>query len=202
MSTPGRPEPAADAQHLSGLVVRLRAGDDAAREELIRASLDRLDRLARKMLRRFPRVRRWEETADVLQLALVRLDRALREVVPGSSREYFALAAEQVRRVLLDLVRQHHGAHGVGRNHESDPGHDVPDGADDPAELDRWAAFHEAVAGLPAEQREVFMLSFYHDWTQAQIAEMFGVGERTVRRRWQAAGLELGRRLGGNLPGG
>jgi DNA-directed RNA polymerase specialized sigma24 family protein len=47
----------------------------------------------------------------------------------------------------------------------------------------------------------VFSLSFYHAWTQQQIAELLGVTERTVRRRWQAACLELNRLVGGQLPG-
>ena len=29
------------------------------------------------------------------------------------------------------------------------------------------------------------MLTFYHGWTQAEIAELFQVDERTIRRRWQ-----------------
>ena len=68
-----------DSVQFSLLVGRLRAGDAAAREELIRTSLGRLERLARKMLRRFPTVKRWEDTGDVLQLALIRLDCALRD---------------------------------------------------------------------------------------------------------------------------
>jgi RNA polymerase sigma factor (sigma-70 family) len=40
---------------------------------------------------------------------------------------------------------------------------------------------------LPAEEREVVGLVFYHGWTQAQIAELFAVDERTVRRRWRRA---------------
>ena len=61
---------------------------------------------------------------------------------------------------------------------------------------------YDAVERLPVEEREVFMLAFYHGWTQAQIAELFGVDERTVRRRWRAAGEKLHAALGGELPGG
>jgi DNA-directed RNA polymerase specialized sigma24 family protein len=28
---------------------------------------------------------------------------------------------------------------------------------------------------------------FYHGWTQVKIAELFGVDERTIRRRWATA---------------
>jgi RNA polymerase sigma-70 factor (ECF subfamily) len=69
-----------------------------------------------------------------------------------------------------------------------------------PDDMELWTRFHEAVERLPAEEREVVSLTFYHDWTQAQIAELFGVDERTVRRRWQAACLKLHRLVGGDLP--
>jgi RNA polymerase sigma factor (sigma-70 family) len=53
---------------------------------------------------------------------------------------------------------------------------------------------------LPAEEREVMGLVFYHGLTQKQIAELFQVDERTIRRRWRAACLQLQRLLGGQLP--
>jgi DNA-directed RNA polymerase specialized sigma24 family protein len=69
------------------------------------------------------------------------------------------------------------------------------------SDLDLWSAFHEQVEWLPAEEREVVGLTFYHGWTQAQIAELFGVDERTVRRRWRRACRQLTQALGGHLPG-
>jgi DNA-directed RNA polymerase specialized sigma24 family protein len=44
------------------------------------------------------------------------------------------------------------------------------------------------------------MLVFYHGWTQPRIAELLGVDERTVRRRWRAAGRVLHTALGGSVP--
>jgi DNA-directed RNA polymerase specialized sigma24 family protein len=43
-------------------------------------------------------------------------------------------------------------------------------------------------------------LIFYHGWTQAQTAELFGVSERTIARRWFAACLSLEQALRGRLP--
>jgi RNA polymerase sigma-70 factor (ECF subfamily) len=172
---------------------RLREGDRAAPDELLRATGARLERLTRKMLRRFPGVARWEGSDDVLQSAVLRLLRALREVEPASVRAFFGLAAEQIRRELLDLARHYYGPRGHGGHHDSQG----PEGpAEEPAsaedgELERWRAFHEAVEGLPAEQREVVGLIYYHGWTREQVPELFGVNERTVRRRWDAALVKL-----------
>ncbi len=82
---------------------RLRAGDEAARDDLLRIACDRLSRLARKMLRSFPVVRPWEQTDDVLQNASMRLCRALDDVKPASVRSFINLAAVQIRRELIDL---------------------------------------------------------------------------------------------------
>src|SRR5437763_16376284 len=84
---------------------RMRAGDLAARDELIRGFQGRLELLARKMVRRDRRVSRWVDAEDVLQNALVRLLRALETAQPDSTRAFFGLAAGQTRRELLDLAR-------------------------------------------------------------------------------------------------
>ncbi len=59
---------------------RLRGGDRGALDELLTAARDRLAQLARKMLKGYPGVARWEQTDDVAQNALIRLDRALHAV--------------------------------------------------------------------------------------------------------------------------
>lgn len=198
---------------MQNLVDRIRGGDSAAQEELIQRVGRRLELLARKMLHSFPGVRRFEQTDDVLQDSLMRLLRALQAVRPESTRAFFGLATEQMRRQLLDLNRHYKGTLGHGRNLVDQQG--IDDGNStvlgfDPvdtstsaklvAELDRWQSLHVAVEQLPAEEREVFGLVFYHNWTQPQIAELLQVSERTVRRYWQAACLRLNDFLAGELP--
>jgi RNA polymerase sigma-70 factor (ECF subfamily) len=197
-----------DTSHLRACLERMRAGDAGARDELLRSVVGRLEGLARKMLRRFPLVQRWNETDDILQNALLRLLRALETVDPSSTRDFIGLAAAQIRRELLDLSRRY------ARSPKGSPGQPdtLPPPGDtglqvpaEPAaevdpELDRWAAFHEAVEKLPATEREVVGLVFYHGWTQAQVAELFGVTERTVRRWWHSACVRLKESLGDTFP--
>jgi RNA polymerase sigma factor (sigma-70 family) len=196
-----------DTLRLQRCVERWQAGDRDAGDELLRAAGARLERLARLMLRDFPNVREWAETLDVLQGSLVRLLHTLHNLRPESTRHFFNLAAEHVRRELLDLARRFAGdrfarltlanptddSHGPGLAQAADR-------ADDSEEFELWRRFHEAVGQLPAQEREVVGLVFYHSWTQAQIAELFGVDERTVRRRWQSACLQLNGLVGQRLP--
>lgn len=187
---------------LQGWLQRLRTGDAAARDELLRACSRRLESLARRMLRGYPVVARWEDTADVFQNAAVRLLRALETVPVADTREFYNLAASIIRRELIDLARHFRGPHGLGANHDShDPAHAAAPASLDAASLDRWAALHEAAEKLPVEEREVFGLTFYHDWTQQQIADLFGIDVRTVGRRWKRAAEAIQAALGGNLPG-
>src|SRR5262245_23695792 len=107
------------SSHLERCLDRFRRGDHEAGRELLARSCQRLGQLAHVMLRSYPRVRRWEETADVVQSALLRLQRALEAVKPASLRDYYRLAALQIRRELLDLVRHHYGPLGEGGRHQS-----------------------------------------------------------------------------------
>jgi RNA polymerase sigma-70 factor (ECF subfamily) len=194
---------------LRGWVDQYQQGDQAAADKLFQAASRRMEHLARKMLRRFPTVARWEQTNDVLQNALVRLLRALAEVRPESTREFFSLAAEQIRRELLDLARRYQGPHGLGRRQAaslnpapdaSAPGVEPIDAGPAADDLELWANLHEAVERLPTVEREVFALVFYHGWKQSEIGDLLGVDERTIRRRWAAAASQLSEALGGELP--
>ena len=170
---------------------RMRAGDRAAGDELFRHLGGRLKRLAGKMLRGFPAVRRWEGSGDVLQNASLRLRLALKEVRPGSSAQFFGQAAKEIRRELLDLKRHYCGPEGIGANHHTDgrgaPAREPVDPAPGPDELEEWCEFHAQVERLPAEERAVVDLHFYQGLSKAEAAELLGVDVRTVQRRWNAA---------------
>src|SRR4051794_23702113 len=52
---------------------RMGQGDETAHRDLMNAASERLTRLTHKMFRSEERLRRWEETGDVLQNAMLRL---------------------------------------------------------------------------------------------------------------------------------
>jgi RNA polymerase sigma-70 factor (ECF subfamily) len=158
----------------------------------------------------YPNVRRWEQTDDVLQNAVLRLHRTLQQLPVETSRDFFRLAALHVRRELLDLAKHYYGPHGQGARHASSPGepsdsHDLtPPGpvdlSGDPARLAAWGDFHQQIEALPEEEREVFDLLWYQGLSQAEAAEVLGTSERTVKRRWQSARVRLHDALGGEVP--
>src|SRR5262249_40059330 len=150
MSRPNREDPRIPIDDRTTVIQRwidrLRAGDDRARDELLRTASDRLSRLARRMLEGYPRVARWEPTSHVVQSALLRLDRALRAVTPPTARDFFRLASAQIRRELIDLERRYYGPEGLGSHYTSWGGSKGRAAADlgpadttnDPAGLVEW----------------------------------------------------------------
>jgi RNA polymerase sigma-70 factor (ECF subfamily) len=188
---------------LQRLLEQLGPADEAtfarARDRLLEHANGQLEKLAHAMLRRYPRLRRWEQTGDVLQNAALRLHRALTQVRPASVRDFFALAATQIRRELIDLTRHHFGPLGDAAHHDTDPGAEAGDGFVDnaracggePSTLLDWADFHEKVERLPAAEREALDLLWYEGLTQKEAAAVLGVTEKTVKNRWRRAKLLL-----------
>ena len=161
---------------------RLQTGDESARAELIRHSCERLRSLARKMTKPFGRLQRWEETDDVFQDAMLRLHRCLEEVKPESASQFFALAATQIRRTLLDMARHYFGPEGPGSYV-----HVAIAGSGEPTNPVEWVEFYEVLDTLPKDIRTVVDLLWFEGLTQAEAAVALGVNERTIRRRWYAA---------------
>jgi RNA polymerase sigma-70 factor (ECF subfamily) len=203
-------EPSSQTLLIQSYLDRLRDGDETARGELLECASERLRGLARKMLRAYPRVHRWEETDDVLQNAALRLHRTLGQIAPATPRDFFRVAALNIRRELLDLAKHYFGPHGHGANHASGGPADSSAGATEPADrgdlstepsrLAVWGEFHEQIGALPDEEREVFDLLWYQGLSQAEAAELLGVSERTIKRRWQSARLRLHEALHGEMP--
>ena len=197
-----------ESTQLQRLLDRFLADDVDASDELIDYAMCRLRTLARRMLARYPHVRRWEETDDVMQAALMRLHRSLHEVRPENKRAFFGLAATQMRRTLIDLARHYYGTYGLGRNHRSAAGSE--DGARigrsakealaKPDDLEGWTEFHEAIEQLPEEEREVLSLVWYGGLMQKEVAKVLDVSERTVIRRMNRARLAISESVGDYRP--
>jgi RNA polymerase sigma factor (sigma-70 family) len=171
----------------------LEEGHLESRRTIIEATCERLRRMAHRMLKKFPGVGRWSDTDDVLQNALIRLHRSLVIVRPESARKFYGLAAVELRRELLDLVRSYFGPEGLGTNHDSNGGKLAALVSDEkePHTLVEWTEFHQQIEKLPDSEREVFGLIYYDGLTQTEVGKVLGLSLTTVKRRWQSARLIL-----------
>lgn len=185
-----------DGTDVSGLFAALTNGDLAARDRIVEVCSDRLRHLTRKFLRTYPGVRRYDDTDDVFQGAIMRLHRALGQMaVAGESpRSLMALGAVQIHRELVDLARRHAHQSAYQANHGTNvfdagngPRHFVDEVAMPEEPLDRWERFHATVEQLPPEPKEVFRLVWYLGADQKTIAAVMGCSERTVKNYWRQA---------------
>lgn len=201
---------------LAALLDRLADGGgdaDGIRTALFDIAHGRMQSLASRMIRGFPHVQRWDDTADVVQAAAIRLHRALATVDLHDPRHVLRLAALQIRRELLDLARKYASPDSFAAHHETnalatadgivmqvdraaDPSAEPADG------LEPWSRLHEAVAALPGEDRELFDLVWFMGATQHDIARLTGSSARTVRRRWDEIKRRLVAALGDDAPPG
>ena len=183
---------------LEACLSQLRAGDESARGKILEFCDIRLRELSHRLLGRFAKVRRWDDTDDVAQNAALRLYRALTDTVPDSPRGLMGLMATQVHRELIDLARKHSGPMSYAANHGTNVRRDRNgevfvveeladrgDADDEEIPITRWEQFHAAVEALPDEQREVFKLVWYLGLDQQAAADTLGMSIRTLARRWQ-----------------
>lgn len=207
-STPALRRNASDGhdEAIARCLARLASGETSARADLLGVCVARLQVIASRMLADYPVVRRWHDTGDLLQGVLMRLHRALGTIRPATPRDLLALATTHMHRELIDLARQLAGPRSHASHHDTnslriagDLQHtDLASAGND--ELERWEAFHEAIEGLPDEQREVFRLVWYFGCDQTQVAEMMNCSIRTVKRHWQAARHAVSAAVGESPP--
>lgn len=197
------------ADEIAGCLEEIASGNLEARDRVFELCSERLYLLARRMLSRYPRVRRWSDTDDLFQAAAMRLHRALADTQPESARGLLALAGTQMHRELVDLARRssskgafeaNHGTNVIGEDDSGRPQHAVDQAPARQDPLDRWTAFHEAVEQLPPDAREVFDLVWYMGASQETAAAVIGCSTRTIKSRWRLARLAVKAALDGQPP--
>lgn len=202
-TTPGKvlewPPPGVKGQTVAdatvGVTTLLRAwsrGDERARDQLTPLVYDELRRHARRYLRAERANHTLSPTALVheVYLRLVDLD-----VIDWRDRaHFFALAARQMRRILVDSARN--------RKSQKRGGGAVTVTIDDAfavaARHPDLVALDDALIALTAQDARkglVVELRFFGGLTNEEIAAELGVSTDTVTRDWQMAKLWLRREL-------
>jgi RNA polymerase sigma-70 factor (ECF subfamily) len=177
-------------------IEQLNAGDTSVRGELLNIACQRLMRLTSRLRQEFDGLSESKRsTQEVFENASVRLYQALHDTPIKDVRQFYRLAAIQIRRELIELCRH---------CQDLEPGsREASDGVERSSveELRHWAQFHDSVDALPQPQREVFELIWYHEMDREQVAELLGVPLGQVRRLWRSARLSLHDYLGdGGFP--
>ena len=166
------------------------SGDTPA-EPIVRAllarSVDRLHTLCATLLHRsYPRLTRPPlnlQSEEMLSAVVERMIKALREVRPGTVRQFFALANQHMRWELNDMARKLDAQTQAVELRESAVGLPPPSDASILSSGPNIIRILAVIDGLPEDERETFYLVRVQGMTQPAAAAVLGVSTRTVQRR-------------------
>ena len=191
------PDAAAPAPDVTGLLLAWRAGDTDADARLLPAVYDELHRQASRAMRREGDAHTLQATALVHEAYLRLVDQ--QRVEWHSRAHFFAIAAQMMRRVLVDHARTRLAAKRGGALQRVTLG-DVGAGsdADGGADVD-VIALHDALetlAALDARQARIVELRYFGGLGIEETAEALEISPATVKREWAVARAWLRRELG------
>jgi RNA polymerase sigma factor (TIGR02999 family) len=162
--------------------------------EMVASMFDELRSIARRRLRGERRDHTLQATALVNEVFLRLFDEALSK---WESREHFlAAAAETMRHILLEHARNRgRQKRGGGRQRVPLSLVDVVMESDQ-SDIEAVEAALQKLDVQDSTLARLVRLRFYTGLTHAEIAEVIGSSERTVRREWKLAQAWLARELG------
>jgi len=193
---------APDLPPITLLLRRVTEGDRAALDQVFESLYPELRRVARARLHSQGR-------ADAMNTTMLVHESFMRLVNASGLRledrqHFFAYAAKTMRNVIIDAAREHHAERrGGGAEHMALDGDDalqVPDTSASEELLRVNDALLE-LETLDPELVQVVEMRYFGGYSEQEIAEMQGVTERTVRRRWDKARAWLYVALGGTGSG-
>jgi len=167
------------------LLTELQAGDPAAESRLVPLVYSELRRVARRHMRGERADHTLQPTALVHE-AYVRLV-GQREVRWRSRAHFFGVAAQLMRRILVDHARAHKAAKRGGSRPEVSFDEALVFAEEKGADL---LAVDEALARLTRQdprQGRIVELRFFAGLTEEEAAEVIGVSARTIKRDWNVA---------------
>lgn len=184
-----------DGGEVTQLLHAMRAGDAKAADHLLPLVYDELHRLARGYMRR----ERPDHTLQATALINEAYVKLMHDDVDWSSRSHFiGVAANVMRRVLVDYARAHKAQHRGGDLQRVEMYDDL---AVSPERLDEIAAIDEALKGLArinSRQARVVELRYFGGLSIEEVAAVLNIAPRSVKRDWALARIWLFHELGGS----
>src|SRR6185503_2419620 len=160
-------------------------GDESALDRLVPLVYEELHRLARRYMRQERPDHTLQATSLVNEAYLRLID--VNRVEWRNRAHFLALAAQMMRRILVEFARnRHRQKRGGGAVHASlDDVHELPNSKD--CDL---AALSDALTGLgafDARMSQVVELRFFGGLTVEETADVLNVSPETVMREWKTA---------------
>lgn len=181
------------SHEITQLLVAWSEGDQAALEQLTPLVYRELHRLAKGYLRRERDGHLLQTTALINEAYLRLID--WKDVRWQNRAHFFGVAAQLMRRILVDIARARHQArHGGGARQVSFE-EAAAVSVERSAELIALDEALEQLAAIDPRRSRIVDLRFFGGLSEEETAEVLKVSPRTVRREWSLARAWLHREL-------
>jgi RNA polymerase sigma-70 factor, ECF subfamily len=188
-------------EDVTALLSQLTQGNHEAGKKLIPLVYDELKRLARAYMRR-ERPDHTLQTTALVHEAYLKLVR--QEVVNWQGRShFFGIAAQLMRRILIDHARGHLREKRGGLKEVLPLDEALVFSPEHSEELVKLDEALERLSKLDARQSRIVELRFFGGLSVEETAEFLGISPKTVKRDWAVAKVWLHgelRRTDGDVP--
>ena len=190
---PIRDAPVSDGE-VTRLLGEIGRGQSQAVNDLLPLVYDELHRLARSYFRR----ERGEHTLQPTALVHEAYIRLVDQRAPLESRSHFmAVAATQMRRVLLDYARKHRAARRGGDDERVLLEDTMVFSEQRPVDIILLNTALDKLATLDERQAQLVELRFFAGLSVEETAEVMRISPATVKRDWSSARAFLHREITG-----
>jgi RNA polymerase sigma-70 factor (ECF subfamily) len=180
-------------QGITQLLERWSAGDEEALNQLMPQVYDELHRLAGAYLRRERREHTLQPTALVNEAYLKLIDQ--RHPPWRNRAQFFGVAAQLMRRILVDHARSHDASKRGGGRFQISLKNIGAFGQQPDADLLALNDALKKLAEIDSEQSRIVELRFFGGLTIEETAEAMHVSHATIEREWKIAKAWLKREL-------
>lgn len=190
---PGRGMPASAEGEITRWLVASRGGDPMAIENLLALVYDELHRQAMRCFSRERAGHTLQPTALVNEVYLRLVNQ--RQATWQNRAQFFAIAAQMMRRILVSHARARQAAKRGGAEPHITVAEEVAVAGQRDVNL---LALDEALKKLETidlEKSRMVELRFFSGLSVAETAEVMGVSPRTIDRQWQTAKAWLYREI-------
>jgi RNA polymerase sigma factor (TIGR02999 family) len=183
-----------DTGEVTKLLGEVGRGKKEAMNELLPLVYDELHRLARSYFRR----ERGEHTLQPTALVHEAFIRMVDQRAPMDSRGHFlAVAATQMRRILLDYARKHKAERRGGGGQKVMLEDTMAIAEQKPLDMIALDSALNRLSMMDPEQARLVELRFFGGLSVEETAEVMGVSTATIKRSWSSARAFLLREITG-----
>ena len=178
---------------ITQLLIRWNGGDQTALDQLMPLVYSELRRLANNYLRREKQGHTLQPTALVNEAYLRLVDQ--RNAKWQNRAQFYGIAAQLMRRILVDHARMKHAEKRGGSQQERLSIASIEVSSKPNLDL---LALHEAMeelALMDPQQSRIVELKFFGGLSIEEVAEVLGISHATVERDWKVARAWLRRKL-------